>query len=53
MPVDNQNKRKKWLMSIEYQYQGYECSYNDVKFGNAVPNTGFLAREGTGKEENC
>ena len=53
IPVDNQNKRKKWLMSIEYKYQGYECSYNDVKFGNAVPNTGFLARKWTGKEENC
>ena len=38
-------------MSIEYQYQGYECSYNDVKFGDAVLNIGFLAREGTENEE--
>ena len=30
MPVDNQNKRKKWLMSIGYKYQGYEFSDNDV-----------------------
>ena len=38
-------------MSIEYRYQGYQCSCNDVKFGDAVPNIGFLAREGTENEE--
>ena len=29
VPVDNQDKRKKRLMSIEYRYQGYQCSCND------------------------
>ena len=30
MPVDNQNKRKKWLMSIGLKYQDYGVSDNDV-----------------------
>ena len=30
MPVDNQNKRKKWPMSIGLKYQDYGVSDNDV-----------------------
>ena len=30
MPVDNQNKRKKWIMSIGLKYQDYEVSDKDV-----------------------
>ena len=30
MPVDNQNKRKKWLMSIGLKYQDYEVSDKGV-----------------------
>ena len=26
VPVDNQDKRKKRLMSIDYRYRGYQCS---------------------------
>ena len=44
---------EKMVHAYRIQYQGYECSYNDVKFGDAVPNIGFLAREGTEKEEDC
>ena len=51
VPADNQDKHKKRLMSIEYRYQGYQCGCNDVKFGDAVPNIGFLASEGTENEE--
>ena len=32
VPVDNQDKGKKRLISIECRYQGYQCICNDVKF---------------------